>query len=241
MILLLGGTAEARELAAALVERGDDVVSSLAGRVSRPALPAGTVRIGGFGGAEGLAAFLIENRVDAAVDATHPFAARISANAVAATRLTGIPLIRLVRPSWRGHPDAASWTWVGSSAAAMAAAPRATHPLLTTGRQTLAEFLAWADRAVIARVVDPPALELPAAWTIIRSRGPYELSSERALLRDHGIDLLVTKDSGGSLTEAKLEAARELGVAVVVIDRPTIAPGAVTTVAGALGALDRLR
>jgi precorrin-6A/cobalt-precorrin-6A reductase len=238
MILILGGTAEARELAAVLVERHIDVLSSLAGRVSQPALPAGQVRIGGFGGVDGLAAFIVEQRVGVVVDATHPFAARISGHAIAATQATGVPLIRLVRPSWRDHRDAAAWTWTRSSAAAMGAAPGATRPLLTTGRQSLAEFLPWADRAVVARVVDPPGFEVPVAWTIIRSRGPYDLGSERALMLRYGVDLLVTKDSGGTLTNAKLDAARELGVAVVVIDRPTSGSG-LSTVDEVLVALDR--
>jgi precorrin-6A/cobalt-precorrin-6A reductase len=245
MILILGGTGEARELAAALVDRGVDVLTALAGRVSRPALPAGRVRVGGFGGVDGLAAFLAGNRVDVVVDATHPFAARISANAAAAAETLGIPLIRLVRPSWRDHPDASRWTWVSSNVEAMAAAPAATRPLLTTGRQTLAEFLPWADRSVVARVVDPPEFEVPPAWTIIRSRGPYDLRSEGALMRDRTVDLLVTKDSGGSATSAKLDAAAALGIPVIVIARggPPERPGqsgAPATVEQALAAIDAI-
>jgi precorrin-6A/cobalt-precorrin-6A reductase len=240
MILVLGGTAEARALAAALVDRGADVLSSLAGRVSNPALPLGPVRIGGFGGAEGLASFVRQHGVVAVVDATHPFAARISANAVTATTGTGTPLIRLVRPSWRTHPDAPRWTWVDSTAAVLAAAPGARRPFLTTGRQSLADFLPWSDRRVVARVVDQPGFTPPERWRIIRSRGPYDVAGESALLREHAVDLLVTKDSGGSHTAAKLTAAATLGVPVVVIERP--APGgaglgSVDEVLAALGAL----
>ena len=225
MILVLGGTAEARSLAAALVDRGVDVLSSLAGRVSNPALPVGPVRIGGFGGAGGLATFLRRHGVAAVVDATHPFAAGISANAVAATADTSTPLIRLVRPSWRDDPDAARWTWVDSTSAVMAAAPGAQRPFLTTGRQSLAEFLPWSDRQVVARVVDPPGFTPPARWRIIHSRGPYDLAGESTLLRDYAVDLLVTKDSGGSHTAAKLSAAAELGVPIMVIERPGPADG----------------
>jgi precorrin-6A/cobalt-precorrin-6A reductase len=222
-VLLLGGTGEARALAGLLVDDGVDVLSSLAGRVSRPALPVGRVRVGGFGGVDGLAVFLVEHRVTAVVDATHPFAATISANAAQACSRTSTPLLRLARPGWANHPDAGRWTWVDSVADATAIAGE--RPVLTTGRQALHAFLPWADRAVLARVVDPPELELPAAWRLVRSRGPYDLASERSLLRDHRADLLVTKDSGGSLTVAKLDAARELDVPVVVVRRPPVTAG----------------
>ena len=155
-ILILGGTSEARELAAALVASGADVISSLAGRVSRPALPAGRVRVGGFGGVDGLVDYLRAGKITAVVDATHPFAAQISANAAAATALAGVPLLRLERPGWRDHPQAGSWTWVADAAAARAAAEAARRPFLTTGRQSLEAFLPWADRRAIVRVVDPP-------------------------------------------------------------------------------------
>lgn len=226
-VLVLGGTAEARALAAQLVTDGVDVLSSLAGRVTQPALPVGRVRVGGFGGVEGLATFLVEHQIAAVVDATHPFAATISANAAAASTTTGTPLLRLARPGWAAHPDADRWTWVDDVEGVLAVPGE--RPFLTTGRQGLAAFLPWARRSVLVRVVDPPDLDLPPAWRVVRSRGPYALDGERALLTEHRADLLVTKDSGGTHTEAKLDAARELGVTVVVVRRPA-APAGVPTV-----------
>lgn len=226
-VLILGGTAEARALAAALVAAGRPVVSSLAGRVKDPALPAGEVRIGGFSTAEldgvsGLMAFLAEHDIGAVVDATHPFAATISANAAAAVARTGTPLLRLQRPGWRDHPDADRWTWVDSADQAVSAGADFERPFLTTGRQSLDRFLPWADRAVTVRVVDPPEFGLPERWRLIRSRGPYAYAAELALIRDAGSDLLVTKDSGGTHTAAKLDVARDLAVPVVVIGRPRL-------------------
>lgn len=239
MILLLGGTAEARELAGVLVERGSDVLSSLAGRVSQPARPPGRVRIGGFGGPDGLAAFLADHRVRALVDATHPYAVQISAHAREAAARTGVPLIRLVRPSWREHPGADRWTWVGSPAEALEAGAGALRPFLTTGRQTLAAFRPWADRAALVRVVDPPDTPLPDRWWVVRSRGPYGYDDERRLMLTHGVDLLVTKDSGGTHTAAKLAAAGDLGVPVLVLARPDTRPG-YRSVAEVLARLDAI-
>lgn len=219
-ILILGGTAEARELAAALVADGLDVISSLAGRVNSPSLPPGRVRVGGFGGAGGLADYLRRQQVSAVVDATHPFAATISANALQAADRTSTPLVRLERPGWRGHPRSDSWTWVADPAAARAAAEFAWRPFLTTGRQSLPDFHPWASREVLVRLVDPPTIPLPQRWTLIMSRGPYSYAGERQVLTDHGIDVLMTKDSGGAHTVAKLDAAADLGIPVVIIARP---------------------
>lgn len=223
-VLILGGTAEARLLAQVLVDAGRPVVSSLAGRVSSPALPVGEVRIGGFGAVAGLVGYLRRERVWAVVDATHPFAAQISRHAVAAAQEVGLPLIRLARPGWSDHPQAGSWTWVSGAAEAVAASS-AERPFLTTGRQSLADFLPWRERRVLVRVVDPPEFELPDRWQLIRSRGPYRYDDERRLMLGHGTDLLVTKDSGGSYTRAKLDAAADLGVPVVIITRPSVPSG----------------
>ncbi|GAB3481208.1 cobalt-precorrin-6A reductase [Amycolatopsis cihanbeyliensis] len=219
-MLVLGGTAEARELAAALVGCGVAVTSSLAGRVARPRLPEGEVRVGGFGGPEGLARWLTEHAVDAVVDATHPFAERISASALDGTRAAGVPLLRLERPGWPESPGG-SRHWVDSLDAASAALPGlGGRVFLTTGRQGLAAFAGHDDLWFLARCVDPPAPPLPPACEVLLDRGPYTVAGETALMRAHRIEVLVTKDSGGSLTSAKLTAAADLGLPVVIVRRP---------------------
>ncbi|MFD9895944.1 cobalt-precorrin-6A reductase [Amycolatopsis sp. NPDC059027] len=219
-MLILGGTAEARELAAELVEREVRVVSSLAGRVARPRLPEGEVRVGGFGGVEGLVQWLRDNDVSAVVDATHPFAERIGANAAEATRRTGVPLLRLARPGWQRQPGDV-WHWADDLADAAARLPAlGRRVFLTSGRQGLAAFAGLDGLWFLIRCVDPPEPPLPREHEILLDRGPYTVDSERSLLREHHIDVLVTKDSGGTHTDAKLRAARELGLPVVVVRRP---------------------
>ena len=235
-VLILGGTAEARALAAALVDAGVHVVSSLAGRVRDPALPVGEVRIGGFGGVEGLAAWLREHGVAAVVDATHPFASTMTAHAVSATAAAGVPLVVLRRPGWPPDPD---WTWADSLPAAAAALPTlGKRVFLTTGRTSLAAF-ADLDLEFLVRCVDPPSGPMPRRVHVLLSRGPFTVDGERSLMREHGVDVLVTKDSGGPLTSAKLAAAREEGVAVLVVRRPPLPAGveAADTVAAALARL----
>jgi precorrin-6A/cobalt-precorrin-6A reductase len=220
-VLLLGGTAEARALAAGLTERGVDVISSLAGRVSNPALPVGTTRIGGFGGPDGLAAFVAAEHVSAIVDATHPFAATISANAAAVAARTGVPLLGLLRPAWTQRPGD-HWVRVPDIAGAArtaAAAPPGTI-FLTTGRRDLAAFAADDGHHYLVRTVDPPQGPTPPRMTLLLDRGPYILDAERDLMTAHDVHLLVTKDSGGELTVAKLDAARALGLPVVLVERP---------------------
>ncbi|KGN36799.1 cobalt-precorrin-6A reductase [Knoellia subterranea] len=226
-VLLLGGTAEARALAAALVDAGVEVVSSLAGRVSRPRLPVGEVRVGGFGGVEGLAGEIARGGFTHLVDATHPFAVGMTANAGAAARFAGVPCLRLARPGWAGHPDAGSWHWVSDYEAARAVAEslRARRPFVTTGRQTLQHYASWADRDAVVRVVEPLDADAPARWTVVLDRGPYDVAGETALMHEHALDVMLTKDSGGDYTAAKLTAARELGVPVVVVKRPEVPVG----------------
>jgi precorrin-6A/cobalt-precorrin-6A reductase len=222
-VLVLGGTGEARRLAEALVADGVDVVSSLAGRVAEPLLPPGEVRIGGFGGAEGLAEWLRADPVTAVVDATHPFAATITANAAAAARATGTPLLRLQRPGWRPQPGD-DWRWVDSLEEAAAAVTGFRHVFLTTGRRGLDAF-AGLTAEVLLRTVDPPEPPLPLRTTVVLERGPFSLADELALMREHAVDVVVTKDSGGGMTAAKLAAARSLGIPVVLVRRPPLPDG----------------
>ena len=223
-ILILGGTGEARELAAALAAAGTDVISSLAGRVSRPRLPDGPVRVGGFGGAGGLAEFLRGERITHLIDATHPFAATITANAALAATDTGMPRLVLLRPGWEADPS-----WISAADIREAAGAVANWPgedvFLTTGRRDLDAFAADDRHRVLVRTVDPPDGPAPPRMTLILDRGPYTVEGESALLREHRIGLLVTKNSGGSMTAAKLSAARDLGVQVVMVRRPPLPPG----------------
>ena len=239
-ILILGGTGEARELAAELAAAGVDVLSSLAGRVREPRLPDGPVRIGGFGGAAGLAAFLDAEGITGVVDATHPFAAAITVNAAEAARQAGVPLLVLRRPQWRTDP---SWDTVpGIHAAAAAVAGWAGESVfLTTGRRDLGAFAADARHRFLVRAVDPPDGPTPPRMTLVLDRGPYTVDGESALMREHGVGLLVTKNSGGPMTAAKLRAASDLGVRVVMVTRPPLPPGcaSVTTVAEATAWISR--
>lgn len=239
-VLVLGGTTEARELAASLAARpGVRVTTSLAGRVSRPGAVDGDVRIGGFGGAEGLAAWLREHEADAVVDATHPFATAITANAARAAAATGIPAVVLRRPGWRPGPGD---RWHPADSLAEAAAllpPLGRRVFLTTGRLGLAAFAALTEPHFLVRSVEAPEPPLPPHTDVLLARGPFTFDTERALLREHRIDVLVTKDSGGEATAAKLVAARELGLPVVVVRRPPL-PEGVAAVPDVRGVLARL-
>ncbi|MEV6236505.1 cobalt-precorrin-6A reductase [Lentzea sp. NPDC051838] len=225
MILILGGTGEARELAARV-----PAISSLAGRVSNPRLPEGEVRVGGFGGVDGLASWLRDNGIHAVVDATHPFAARITANAFEACARVGVPFLVLQRP---GFAPREGWQWVDSVAEAARNLP-GERIFLTTGRQDLAEF-AGCPQWFLARMVEPPEPPMPHRIEVLLSRGPFTVEGELELMRSRAIDVLVTKDSGGSMTSAKLEAAARLGVPVVIVRRPPLPPAStVATVDEAL-------
>jgi precorrin-6A/cobalt-precorrin-6A reductase len=225
-ILLLGGTSEARALAVRL-HPDVDVISSLAGRVPHPALPVGEVRIGGFGGVDGLKRWVSEAGVDAVVDATHPYAATITANAAAACDDVGLPYLVLARPAW--DPGDAIVVSTDTEAAKTVTAEHYSRVFLTTGRSGTAAFADVDAWFLIRAVTAPDADTLPRRHHLVLSRGPYRYDGELALLRQHRIDALVTKNSGGAMTRPKLDAASALGVAVVMVDRPPL-PEGVTTV-----------
>ena len=221
-VLVLGGTHEGRLLASTLNDAGIDVVSSLAGRVSSPQLPGGQIRVGGFGGPEGLAEYVATEGISAVVDATHPFAAQITANA--SSLKTQLLILR--RPAWIPGPGD-RWTSVPqlSDAAAVVAETDATANIfLTTGRKETTPF-AGLPQNFWLRAVEPPDGPLPRHCEIILDRGPFTLQDERELLRDKQIDKLVTKNSGGPMTAAKLTAARERGIEVIMVERPPLPPG----------------
>ena len=225
-VLLLGGTAEGRRLAARLHPQ-TDVISSLAGRVPDPALPAGPVRIGGFGGVEGLRQWLRDNDIAAVIDATHPFAATMTANAAAACAELALPHLLLSRPAW--DPGDAELVASDREAADVVAAKGYSRVFLTTGRSGSAAFRD-SDAWFLIRVVTAPQAEnLPRDHELLLSRGPYRYEDEHRLMRDHRIDVVVTKNSGGELTRPKLVAAQALGVDLVMIDRPPL-PAGVTVV-----------
>lgn len=221
-VLILGGTAQGRELAAALTAAGLDVVTSLAGVTRDPARVAGSVRSGGFGGVDGLADWLREHPVVGVVDATHPFAAGMSANAARACGLVGVPLLRLDRPGWAGRPDAARWTWVADhDEAAAAAAQTSGVVFLAVGRSSLDHYVEpLRGRPVVARVAEAAGLRVPEGWQVLAERGPFDAASEARLFADHGVRVLITKDSGGAASEAKLDVAADLGVTVIMVSRP---------------------
>lgn len=219
-ILVLGGTGEARELAIVLHAGGVDVVSSLAGRVAAPLLPPGEVRVGGFGGAGGLARWLAERDTAAVVDATHPFATGMAANAAAGCARAGVPLLRLERPGWSEQPGD-RWHRVGSIAeAAQAVATLGRRILLALGREEVAAFAALHDVWFLIRAIGAPSPPLPPQHELVLDRGPFTLVRELALLDRHGIDAVVTRDSGGDQTSAKLVAARARALPVIVVRRP---------------------
>jgi precorrin-6A/cobalt-precorrin-6A reductase len=238
-LLILGGTAEARLLAAQAEARfGQDllVTTSLAGRTQNGPTLAGEVRRGGFGGTAGLAAYLREAAIDLVVDATHPFATRISAAASAACGALGVPLLMLIRPVWTARQDD---HWIDAADAAEAAATvqrLGRRPFLTIGHSALAAFAALGSVHFLVRLVEPPALPLPlASCEVILGRGPFTVEAERLLMTRHAIDVLVVKASGGVAMVAKLDAARALGIPVVMLRRPTAVPGnSVARIADAL-------
>jgi len=223
-LLILGGSGEAAALARAL--HGDaryDVTLSLAGRTSEPVKLPGTIRTGGFGGAEGLARTLRDEKFDLVIDATHPFADQMKANAIEAARVAGIPLLAIRRPAWT-PVEGDNWIAVdGIEGAAVALGETARRVFLTTGRDELRPFVKASQHFYLLRSVEAPAPDaLPVHVELIVARGPFRLEDELALLKQHALDIVVTKNSGGEATYAKLEAARTLRLPVIMVRRPSL-------------------
>jgi precorrin-6A/cobalt-precorrin-6A reductase len=220
-ILVLGGTTEASALATALAERGERAVLSYAGRVAQPKAQPIAVRVGGFGGVAGLLAYLRSQRISHVVDATHPFAAQMSRHAVAAAAQAGVPLLALSRPPWMPSPGD-RWQALPSMAAAVAAlAGPPQRVMLALGRLHLAEFAAQPQHHYLLRLVDVPEQVPPLPLhTALIARGPFDLAGDTELLLAHRIDCIVCKNAGGSGAQAKLLAARALGLPVLMVQRP---------------------
>jgi precorrin-6A/cobalt-precorrin-6A reductase len=221
--LLLGGTGDANSLADALVRARIDAVYSYAGRTQIPLPHALPTRVGGFGGAAGLADFIRQEKITHVIDATHPFAAEMSLHAVDACATTNTPLIALERAAWTRVPND-HWTEVADIDTAVAALPDASaRVFLAIGRQQIGPFAAKPQHAYTLRFVDAPggALPLPNAEVIV-SRGPFTLEGDRELMASRRIDILVARNSGGSGARAKIDAARELGIPVTMIARPVL-------------------
>jgi precorrin-6A/cobalt-precorrin-6A reductase len=240
-VLILGGTTEARILGERLAARGGlDVTLSLAGRTALPVPHAVPVRAGGFGGAAGLADYLMANEIDALIDATHPYASAISANAIEAVRTTGVAFIALRRPPWIKIAGD-RWTEINDTAAAVGAIgaePRRVFVAL--GRNDLAPFAAAPQHVYLFRSVDPiePPLALARA-TYITARGPFSEADDRALMQAHGIEVVIAKNSGGKAAYGKIAAARSLGIEVILVRRPAApATPAVETIDAVMEWLD---
>jgi precorrin-6A/cobalt-precorrin-6A reductase len=242
-ILILGGTAEARQLATRLAGRTEFAVTlSLAGRTAAPAPQPVAVRIGGFGGAAGLADYLVTERIEALIDATHPYAAQISANAATASRSAGTPLLALRRSAWVAVAGD-RWSEVADVAGAAAALGEASRRVfLALGRKELAPFTDVPQHHYVIRSVDPIVPPLAVPHTVyITGRGPFDEASALALLRQHRIEVIVAKNSGGDATYGKIAAARALGVPVIMLHRPTLPDvEAAGSVADALAWLDHV-
>ncbi len=236
-VLILGGTGDAVELAAQAAQISTiEVITSLAGRTRHPIAPSGSTRVGGFGGADGLTAYLRESQIDLLIDATHPFAAQMSWNAATAATAANIPHLMLIRPAWTKVTDDRWIEVVSVDAAAKAIPPDITRVFLTIGRQQLAPFVPLTNTWFLLRSIDPPASELMLPnGKLILDRGPFTLENERSLLLDYRIEAIVSKNSGGDATYSKIIAARELNIPVIMVDQPPMPPGErVTDVSSAL-------
>jgi len=219
-ILILGGTAEARELAARLADEAHfSPLTSLKGVTRTPSKIAGDIRTGGFGGVDGLSSFLREEHIALMVDATHPFAAQISAHAVQASKQSGVPCLRLERAPWSVQAGD-DWHQVADIESAVQAIPAKARALVTVGRQVVAPFFAREDIHVVARMIEEPDIGLPSHAELLLARPPFSRAQEKALMQEKRITMLVAKNSGGDATYTKIEAARALKLTVIMIERP---------------------
>jgi precorrin-6A/cobalt-precorrin-6A reductase len=223
-VLILGGTTEANRLVAAVAnDPRIDAVLSYAGRTENPTPPPIAWRLGGFGGIEGLVDYLRAENIARVVDATHPFAAQISAHAVAACAVAGVPLLALERPPW---PRALGDHWIEvddlkAAAEALGAVPR--RVFLGIGRLHLETFAAHPQHSYLVRLVDPPRMPLPLPDAeVIVARGPFGRAGDRAMLTNYRAEIVVARNAGGSSASAKIEAARDLALPVVMVRRPFI-------------------
>jgi precorrin-6A/cobalt-precorrin-6A reductase len=221
-VLLLGGTAEASQMARALVTAGIDAVYSYAGRTDTPLAQPLPTRVGGFGGVDGLAAYLTHEKITHVIDATHPFAALMSTNAVVACRATGVPLLALERPPWVATMSD-NWQHVPDLAAAVAALNGPPKRIfLAIGRQHLEPFAAQPQHHFLLRLVDQPTTQPLLNCTVIVARGPFDVAGDTDLLRDHRIDVIIAKNAGGTGAVAKIVGARALGLPIIMVDRPVV-------------------
>ncbi len=225
-VLILGGTGDATELAVRAAEIPElEIITSLAGRTHQPVVPENT-RIGGFGGVAGLTDYLRKQQIEVIIDATHPFAAQISFNVAAAAKEVAIPHLMLIRPAWK-QTKGDRWIEVATNAMAAMALPQlAQRIFLTIGRQQLSAFVHLQDLWFLMRTIDPPLPDaLIPPGKLLRERGPFSPNEERSLLQQYEIGAIVSKNSGGDATYAKIIAARELGIPVVMVQRPSIPSG----------------
>ncbi|MEM9762142.1 MAG: cobalt-precorrin-6A reductase [Pseudomonadota bacterium] len=222
-LLILGGTAEASALAGLVAAKGWDAVLSYAGRTTAPRAQPVPMRVGGFGGIEGLVGYLAAEKITHLIDATHPFAARMSANAVAAAAAHGVALAALERPAW-GRAPGDHWVEVPDMAGAVAAlSGPARRALLAIGRQEIGAFASQPQHHYLLRLVDPPEAPPPLPQhSVVVARGPFDVAGDGALMRAHGIECVVAKNAGGAGARAKLEAARSLGLPVIMVARPAV-------------------
>jgi precorrin-6A/cobalt-precorrin-6A reductase len=244
-LLILGGTGDAAELAAKAAQMpGIETIASLAGRTRQPSIsgviPPKNTRIGGFGGVAGLTDYLLQQRIDLSIDATHPFAAQISFNAAAAAAAAGIPHLMLIRPAWE-KTAGDRWIEVDNYQAAADLLPGLAQRIFSSiGRQELAAFAHLTDLWFLMRAIDPPPPNTPLPpGELLLERGPFSFEDERSLLQQYRIEAIVSKNSGGDATYAKIAAARTLGLPVVMVQRPPVPPG--ESVSDLDSALDWLR